>query len=91
MQNIIVKNRQDVVDLAIQYSGNAEAAWSLCLLNNLSITGELHNRQQLLKAGIDNQFVTQYFETKSIEPASVVEQLPIGISIWMVGFDLKVN
>lgn len=91
MRNITVRNGQDVVDLSIQHSGNAEAAFDLCLQNDISLTEELENGQQMLQTDVVNKFVTQHFKTEEIAPASDAGQIPAGIGIWIIGIDFKVS
>ena len=85
----IIKDNQSPLDIATQYLGTAEASFSFCLLNGISLTDDLFSGSAVeiiepVEAEIE---VSDYFAKKEIELATgfplVPEQL-IGIGVMII-------
>lgn len=76
---ITVKDRQSLLDIAVQYLGGAEGVFSLASRNEISITDRLNDGQILYYELSDtvNERVQNFFENREVSPAtdiSVKEQ-----------------
>lgn len=77
---ITVKDRQSLLDIAIQYLGSVDGVFSLAERNGLGITDRLNDGQQLYYDLSDtvNEKVASYFSAATVSPAtdiSVNEQI----------------
>ncbi len=70
MGTVTVKERQTLLDIALQTSGSVEAVVDLALANGLSITDELSDGQVLVTAGATDAAVVERYETNGIYPAT---------------------
>jgi len=76
---MIAQEHQTIIDLAIQCTGSAEAAFEMALLNGLSLTDdvvagmdiETHGRASVLDVDVLN-----YFTQKGICPATAIGVIP---------------
>lgn len=91
MQHITVKNGQELVDIAMQYSGHAGALVALALENELSVTDVLQNGQVLRAVAVQNRYVVRQFETEGVIPASAAPILPDGIGYWGVAVNFIIS
>jgi hypothetical protein len=73
---MIVAPNQTIIDLAIQHSGSAEAAFSLAAINGLSVTDALTVGTELLNVPVVNQAIVDYYAANGIVPASRVIYIP---------------
>lgn len=64
---ITVIENQSLLDIAVQYYGNALAAFDLAVVNKISITDVLVPGQQLIKptSEFNNIDVSKYFEARN--------------------------
>ena len=70
MGTITVKDRQTLLDIALQTSGSVEAVVDLALANGLSITDELADGNELATAGVAEEAVVNRYEINGIFPAT---------------------
>lgn len=74
---VIVENNQTLIDIAMQYMGNAEHAMKIALENDLEVTAELSTGDVLIIPDYElssrEEGVIKYLQTKNIKPAG---QLP---------------
>ena len=80
---MIVLSGQSLFDLAIQSAGSAEAAISLAIKNDISVTDSLEPGSALAETDdANNRAVADYFRINNIHPATSVDtgkQILIGI------------
>lgn len=92
MQYITVSNNQTCIDIAMQYAGTAEAAWDICVKNNLPITAALEAGSQLPKPAIINNQVVIVFSVEKAVPCSNTAIIPEeGIGYWFLEDDFIVQ
>lgn len=94
MRNITVRDRQNMMDVAIQHSGSIEAAFDWAVLNNISVSDELGTGMKLMPGAITNTIMVSLFEAGSIVPAtkdSGAAIQPGGINYMQIGTDFKVS
>ena len=72
---------QTLFDIAIQFSGSAEAAFELTVLNGLNLTDDLVPGVELKQAGVLNQQVAAYYLAKQIMPATLEAQIITGLGM----------
>lgn len=72
MANIRVSDKQSILDVAIQLLGSVEAAFSLALLNGLSITDELYPGQLLILPTAYNADIANYYADRGIVTATAI-------------------
>ncbi len=70
MGTVMVKERQTLLDIALQTSGSVEAVMDLALANGLSITDELSDGRVLVTAGVAEETVVERYEINGIFPAT---------------------
>ncbi|MDR3287049.1 MAG: LysM domain-containing protein [Prevotellaceae bacterium] len=93
-----VKNRQTLLDIAVQEMGSAEAVFELAAANNLSITDEPENGQILQIPQSTGEYVPRqivnYYNVNKIKPATAIENtiiIPEGIEFWAIEYDFTVS
>lgn len=88
-----VRERQVLLDTAIQECGSIEAVFALALLNGLSITDDLIVGSVLESPGIWNKEVQNYYTINALHPASGDQglQLPGGIGNWAIQYEFIVS
>ena len=74
MKNIIVRDRQTLFDIAIQYCGDREVAFQIADINNLSLTATLSVGLSLEIPTANNQRVVSYYASNSISPATAAAE-----------------
>jgi hypothetical protein len=95
MRTIVVKDRQTLFDIAVQAMGDADAAYELARLNDISVTEELESGQQLLMPdeATDESTVGE-FKTKKWCPATADQEqdvIPGGIGFMGIEIDFIVS
>lgn len=70
MKIIEVKDRQTVMDVALQYCGSAEAAFEICFLNDFSLSFKIEPGTFLKVPEATNQKIVDYYRVNKIEPAT---------------------
>lgn len=91
MASILIRDRQAVIDIAMQHHGSAEAVHELCLTNDISITQPLTTGRQMKAAAVKNAYVVKIYTADGIIPVSSTEPMPGGIGYWAIGLDYIVN
>lgn len=78
---ITALNRQSLFDIAIQALGGVDAAFSLALENDLSLTDELTTGKIIdlslihtTRGGIVNKVVVDYYKNKESKPATGITE-----------------
>lgn len=67
---VIVKQGQCLIDIALQTTGSAEAAFDLAAANGISITDKLAPGIQLKRIDVVDAAVVAYYKANNITPAS---------------------
>ncbi len=92
---ITVDQGQCSLDIALQYGGHAEAAVSLALKNNISITDELPPGSVLQNPDVIDKQVVAYFDRYKFVPATNTDESLFrkkkGIGYWKIGRTFKVS
>lgn len=70
MGTVMVKERQTLLDIALQTSGSVEAVMELAKQNGLSITDELSDGQVLEAVEVKDVAVVSRYEINCIFPAT---------------------
>lgn len=70
MKQIIVKNRQTLWDIALQYCGSAQAALSIARSNNIALTDTPTPGTELTVPDVINKKVVEYYSLNGIVPAT---------------------
>lgn len=95
----IVTNNQSLLDVAIQHSGSAEAAFDTALQNGISLTDDLDTGETLELPTAANRDIRQYYAVGGHRPATAVtvsdkEEASAageGIDFWAIGFDFVIG
>jgi hypothetical protein len=88
----IVLDGQNLIDIATQYCGSADAAFDIALLNGLSPTADLTQGLELKLPSVVNKKIAEYYKNKSLQPATSITMnsdnpLPTeleGIGYWAI-------
>ena len=95
--NIVVLHHQSFLDLAIQHTGSVENAFIIALQNGKSLTDDLVAGELLtLENPKNNKDILSYYQSKKLQPATAVTQLPEierleGIGYWAISVDFKIS
>jgi hypothetical protein len=92
---MIVLDRQNLLDLAIQQYGTAEAAFELALANDISLTDDLVAGQELLFKPVEasNKAIADYYANRQLKPATglSIEDTAGGIEFMGIEIDFIVS
>jgi hypothetical protein len=95
MQTITVKDRQTFLDLAMQHSGSAEAAFNMALQNNMALTADLIAGTILPTPAVVFADIVQLFKVEKAVPASIllnsIYGAKEGIDYWAIENDFIVQ
>ena len=100
MKVIVVQSHQNVLDIAVQEYGSAEAAFDLSLKNNLSVSDDLApgKELELPESLYKDTDVAGYYENKRLQPATALSQSfykstkeKEGISYWSININFIVS
>ncbi|CVK17130.1 hypothetical protein Ga0061079_11632 [Apibacter mensalis] len=93
---ITVRNNQSLLDISIQYKGTVEAAFTIALANNISLTDDLMTGQELIIPNTKyyNKLILDNYQGKGFLPATAItdefinkmDELGIGEMIINVNF-----
>lgn len=86
-----VQPGQGMADIAVQYLGSAEAAYSLAALNGLDVTAELAPGQILQLPEEAEAGIVKDMQANGWAPASGLEYFLEGIEIWGIEVDFVVS
>lgn len=70
---IKVKDRQSLIDIAVQTSGNMESSLAIAIKNDIAISQELQDIE-LETAEVGNQLVLTRYRAENIRPATEISQ-----------------
>lgn len=97
--NAIVKSRQSIIDVAIQYGGSFEKAFDIAQVNGRSLTDELLAGDKLNVTEVSDKSVTQYYQVNNVMPATAITVAEIndtlgmgeGVEFWGIEYDFIVQ
>lgn len=69
-----VKDRQSLLDMAVQTSGSMEAAFGLAAANGVSLTDTLADGQVLDTMAAENADTVRRYSVQAIQPASALSE-----------------
>lgn len=67
-----VKDRQSLLDMAVQTAGSVEAAFRLSVHNDVSLTDDLQDGQVLDTVPVEHAGTVRRYEAQRIEPATAL-------------------
>ena len=70
---IKVRDRQSVWDIALQVCGDAEAAFAIAELNDVSVSEQIDPGTEIEVPSVMERRVVEYYERNHIEPATIDE------------------
>ena len=70
---IKVRDRQSIWDIALQVCGDAEAAFAIAELNDVSMSEQIYPGTEIEVPSVMERRVVEYYKQNSIEPATMVE------------------
>lgn len=76
MAKIRVSKRQNIIDVAVQKAGSANAAFEIAEANGLAVTDYLEPGQEIEVPNVHNADRVNYFENKGIKPETAENDLP---------------
>ena len=93
------KNRQNLIDVALEHCGTFEAAMQMALLNGISLTDDLEPGVSLLTPEVEKKRVVTKFQSLRHSPATAISGDEIndimgigdGIEFWAVEYDFVVS
>ena len=65
-----IKDNQSLFYIAVQQGGSVDTAFDYAVKNNISVSGSLTITQAIESITASNQQVADYFEVKSLTPAT---------------------
>lgn len=68
-----VRDRQSVFDLALRWGGDAEAAFAIAELNDMSVSEQIDPGTEIEVPSVMERRVVEYYERNRIEPATAVD------------------
>lgn len=69
-----MKDRQSLLDMAVQTSGSMEAAFDLAAANGVSLTDTLADGQVLDTVAAENADTVRRYSVQSIQPATALSE-----------------
>jgi hypothetical protein len=95
MRKVTIKKQQTLIDVALQYCGNADAISEIASLNDLELTQELEPGTVLMVPDIligDSDKV-KYLQSGGHEPITGIldEQYEEGLEIWALEVDFIIS
>lgn len=69
-----VKDRQSLLDMAVQTSGSMEAAFDLAAANGVSLTDTLADGQVLDTVAAENALAVRRYSVQGIQPATALSE-----------------
>lgn len=89
-----VQQGQSLLDIAVQHGGHADAAISIALANDISVTDDIMPGTQLIIPQIINPQMVAFFNRYKIVPATndtAISRRKRGIGYWAIGRTFKVS
>lgn len=89
----IIKERQSITDMAVQYAGDAAMAPVIAKANNVSVTSDVEAGTFMIIPAVSNKEVANFFERNGYAPAMKINTStrPGGIGYMQIGTDFKVS
>lgn len=89
----VVKLKQSIYDIAVQYCGGVDAVNDIAVLNDISTDDDLQAGTVLLLPAIVDNSVVNNLSINKIEPASgdISELKEEGIDFWAIDIDFVVQ
>lgn len=91
MASVIVIDRQNLLDLALQEYGNVQAVFDLAMANGLDITDELTPGQEITlpESQYTDKDVLNFYKTRDIRPVTAKPLIDLehsleGVSYWAI-------
>ncbi len=89
MEIIKISEGQTLIDIAIQYLGDASRYVEIIELNNLTITEDIHAGDELIIPTVTNEktAIVSLFRKKNIKPASAITDIISeneGVDYWHI-------
>lgn len=69
-----VKERQSLLDIALQTSGGMAAAWGLAAINDTSLTAVLSDDLPLRTAPVEHPYTVNRYHVEKIYPATALSR-----------------
>ena len=69
-----VKDRQSLLDMAVQTAGSMEAAFDLAVANGVSLTDTLDDGQILDTVAAENADTVRRYSVQGIQPATALDE-----------------
>ena len=89
---VVVQHKQTLLDIAIQYCGDAQALVELADLNEISLTEEVEAGILLILPAVRSPQLVSYFSNGNYLLATKpTSDLLNGISYWAVGYDFTIS
>ncbi len=74
MASVRTSEKQNIVDIAIQLGGSANAAYEIAKANGVSITDVLEPGQTINVSEVNNADIARYYRVAGIKPETNAEQ-----------------
>lgn len=89
----IIKERQTITDIAVQYTGSADAALEIARLNGRSVTDVMEPGTFLIIPQPTNRRKADFYARREMDPAMemYVTNKPGGIGYMQIGTDFIVS
>lgn len=85
METIVLEG-QSLFDIAVQQAGSVEAAFTLAVANNVSISAEVPAGTKLVNVPIVNARMAEYFRLKNLKPATYTSSAEGEVKLTGIGF-----
>lgn len=89
----VIKERQTITDIAVQYAGDAGMAMAIAMANGLSVSDDVEAGTYIIIPSVANKEVANFFEVNNQAPAmrdGINEELD-GIDYMEIGLDFIVR
>ena len=74
MSTLKAKNRQSLLDMQLIASGSLEGLIDLCRLNDLPVTAELQDGQEVTLGEVADARTARLYALRGISPATAIEE-----------------
>lgn len=93
MRQIIIKDRQTITDVALQYTGDPAAASVIAKMNGYSVSAGVEPGTALLIPGTINGKIVDFFSRAKVYPAMKIDNSgkPGGIGYMQIGIDFIIS
>lgn len=77
MMQIVVADKQTFLDIAVIYTGSADAAYEIARENGLEVSDRLHAGQILHYSGeVISRPIVDYYSSRQLAPATAIDDEP---------------